>query len=856
MKSLSVLLGFDGRLSRSDWLLFLALAGLLCSAFGALVANVFGNQSANWLALIFVIVATPLTVKRLHDVSLEGRTLLWLLIPVAGPLILLMHMFRPGVVGSNRYGRDPEAKLGYLTVRISGGSVPGVNDVTHLNPVSVNSIITPMNTEEVVAAVSNTTLPISIGGGHFSMGGTTASPNTVHLDLRSMNKVLAFYPESKRILVQAGVRWCDIQHFIDPHELSVKIMQTYANFTVGGTLSVNAHGRYVGLGPVVLSVRAFKIVLSSGEVLMATSQEHSDIFYAAIGGYGAIGIITEIELDLADNIRVQQERVKLPRSRYALWFDRHLRGQQGALFHNADIYPPHFNTVSAVTWRETDAIATSPRLQPLRKHYPLEIYFLWAISETPLGKFRREHIIDRLIYMRKRVHYRNFEGGYDAAELEPVGRERKTWVLQEYFIPVDKFDVFSGMMTGILQKHQVNVLNISIRHSVADPGTWLAWTRGETFAFVLYYKQGTDESARNTVAVWTRELIDAVLECGGTYYLPYQQHATLDQFHHAYPNAVRLFELKRRLDPDYRLRNSLWDKYYQPWLAGNIAPILHSSLFHRVYQNTRQGDSFYQFLQNIFNVVPHNKLHALIISAIASHESDEAIYRAIQSQLSDITPGLAPLTYALPSLKAQKKEIAKETSLLLGLDTPLDGYVEIGSTGRYVKALQKLDIIKGEVTLINERKPGYSPPDLVERGQLAPIGRWVALNDYAPIDIAASSVSLVSVYVGLHHMAPEKLGAFLASIFNVLRPGGYLVVRDHDVCDQIMDDFVSLAHTVFNSVLGEPWSVNANELRYFAPVSQWVERIEAAGFFHVGKPLFQEGDPTRNALLLFKKQEG
>ena len=61
--------------------------------------------------------------------------------------------------------------------------------------------------------------------------------------------------------VQAGARWCDIQRFIDPHGLSVKIMQTYANFTVGGALSVNCHGRYVGLGPLVLSVRAIRVVL-------------------------------------------------------------------------------------------------------------------------------------------------------------------------------------------------------------------------------------------------------------------------------------------------------------------------------------------------------------------------------------------------------------------------------------------------------------------------------------------------------------------------------------------------------------------------------------------------------------------
>ncbi len=84
------------------------------------------------------------------------------------------------------------------------------------------------------------------------MGGQTASPGSLHLDLREMNQVLNFDPQARTIRVQAGIRWCDIQRFVDPHGLAVKIMQTYANFTVGGSLSVNAHGRYIGLGPVVL----------------------------------------------------------------------------------------------------------------------------------------------------------------------------------------------------------------------------------------------------------------------------------------------------------------------------------------------------------------------------------------------------------------------------------------------------------------------------------------------------------------------------------------------------------------------------------------------------------------------------
>src|SRR6185295_13121602 len=158
-------------------------------------------------------------------------------------------------------------------------------------------------------------------------------------------------------------------------------------------------------------------------------------------------------------------------------------------------------------------------------------------------------------------------GGIRRRGARAPSRRHRTYVLQEYFVPVDKLTEFVPVMAEILRRHRVNALNISIRHALADPGSVLAWARGETFALVLYYKQRTRENAKERVAVWTRELIDAVLAAGGTYYLPYQPHATQEQFFRAYPRARELFDLKRRYDPDFRLRNVLWDKYYAPTLS-------------------------------------------------------------------------------------------------------------------------------------------------------------------------------------------------------------------------------------------------------------------------------------------------
>jgi SAM-dependent methyltransferase len=290
--------------------------------------------------------------------------------------------------------------------------------------------------------------------------------------------------------------------------------------------------------------------------------------------------------------------------------------------------------------------------------------------------------------------------------------------------------------------------------------------------------------------------------------------------------------MKAKLDPQYRLRGALWDRYYAPGQACVDAPAAQAEqaadavdagkgLFASVYDDSREADRFYAFLQNIFNLVPEDRFHTLIKEAVATRGDDAAIYRAIQAGLPAITPGLAMLTHAVPSLITQKREMGRQTAQLLGA-AKLRDYVEIGTTGRYVNAVKKYAGVKGRVTLVHEVEPGFSPVDIVERGQIGKVGGFVKLNDYAPIDLPARSADLVSCFVGLHHMAPARLTPFLESIAAIVRPGGYFVVRDHDVTDAALDRFVALAHTVFNAGLGESWATNAAELRHFASVAEWI----------------------------------
>ena len=437
-----------------------------------------------------------------------------------------------------------------------------IENITRLYTVEVARIETPRSTEEVVRSLRAWPGRVAVGGGRFSMGGQVAIAGGLHVDMRQMKRVVWLKSPERRVRVQAGLAWRDLQDMLDPQGLAVRTMQSYSNFTVGGALSVNAHGRYVGHGPVGNSVRALQLVLADGEVLECDRERNTDLFRAAIGGYGAIGVITEVELDLDENTRMERTIESIPLAGYPAYFASKVLGDPTSVMHNADLVPPTFDAPIGITWRRTDKPATQPqRLVPRNLAYSLQRNGLLAMTELPGVSSLRAPVTEFVARGSHEVAWRNHEASLDVASLEPYTRRFSTFALDEFFVPPRRFESFVREMGRILRERRVNAVNVSIRHSPPDLLSLLPWAHEEVFSFVLFYKQRIHAKAQAEVGVWTRELIDAALAHEGRYYLPYQLHATREQFERAYPEVAQLRALKARIDPAGRFMNSLWQKY-------------------------------------------------------------------------------------------------------------------------------------------------------------------------------------------------------------------------------------------------------------------------------------------------------
>lgn len=280
------------------------------------------------------------------------------------------------------------------------------------------------------------------------------------------------------------------------------------------------------------------------------------------------------------------------------------------------------------------------------------------------------------------------------------------------------------------------------------------------------------------------------------------------------------------------------------------------SNFRQIYSNSRLKNEFFKFLKNVFNLVPEDELHKLIAETAHKRKDDQSIYTEVQSRLDDITPFLSSFRYTLPSLMKQKDEMARQTLALLGENGTYNGYLEIGSSGRYLDYLEEKVNIGGERYYADGKEPGYAITEMVDRGQIKIGAKYIPLADYrtkyAEI-IPSRSLDLVTIYIGFHHCPLDLRIPFISSIRDTMRPGGKLILRDRDCDTEEQTALVALAHDVFNMGTNESWDYNSKEIRNFYSLSFICSFVEQIGFKFDKRTLFQEGDPTRNALMMFTK---
>ena len=152
-------------------------------------------------------------------------------------------------------------------------------------------------------------------GNGRSYGDSCLNQTGEHIDMRSMNRVLAFDREAGLVTVEPGILLADLLAHLAGTGWFVPVVPGTQLVTLGGALANDIHGKNHHLrGTFGRHVVSFELARSDGTVRTCSPSEHADLFAATIGGMGLTGIITRMTLQLmrVKAHAVRQRNVPLP----------------------------------------------------------------------------------------------------------------------------------------------------------------------------------------------------------------------------------------------------------------------------------------------------------------------------------------------------------------------------------------------------------------------------------------------------------------------------------------------------------------------------------------------------------------
>ncbi len=442
-----------------------------------------------------------------------------------------------------------------------------VNDVARLNRTLVREVIHPRNTGEIrdaVLAAAKNGLKVTIAGKRHSMGGQTLYPDAIALDMLEFNKTLSLDETNKILTVQSGATWSSIQEFLNPHGLAVLAMQGPNVFTVGGSMSVNAHGWDMRHGPVAASVEWFRILLADGSIRRCSREENSELFHFALGGYGLFGVILDVGLRITDNSAYLATVSEVELSQLPAYFETQLHSSPGVELGEADLsISPGSLLREAVTLayqrqggndRRTDALQEAQHTFRDRYFFDLSRRYGWGKRLRWALQKWLEYPATDVVRTRNNI----FRSPIDRIRYYSP---RDTDILQEYFIPPQNFAAFVNGLREIVEKRQINLLSATVRYIEPNDDAFLNYSNRQALAVVLYMNVKTSASGLADSSRMTREIIDLALSHDGTFYLPYVLDYDKSQLLGAYPMTGKFLAAKRRYDPSEVFNNEFYARY-------------------------------------------------------------------------------------------------------------------------------------------------------------------------------------------------------------------------------------------------------------------------------------------------------
>ena len=443
-----------------------------------------------------------------------------------------------------------------------------MNDASALSRTPVYGVVEVTEEAHVAAALAfarKNGLKVSMAAVRHSMGGHAFDDNALVLDMLKFNKV-ELDEAARTITVQPGARWHDIQNVLHPR-FAVKAMQSSDIFSVGGSISVNAHGMDHQVGSIARTIRSMRVMLADGSVVDCSVAENADLFRHVVGGYGLFGVVLSAVIEITDNVVYRTTREVIRTDDFPTFFRDKLEADPGIGLFYGHLSTASGNYMEDMIVYRYDRVADQPPpgtpglaepsgvtlkrlIMNLAKYGGVFQRMKWFAEETLEPKFEACTVprSGALTEGEACLVTRN-DPMHDSVSYLFNDLQDDTDILHEYFVPRGNFASFVREAREILRSQPLQLLNASVRVVHAED-TALTYAPEPAFSLVLYVNQSADAEGNARMRSLTRAMIDLTLAHGGRFFLPYQLHYTAGQLRASYPELAAFLARKKEIDPD------------------------------------------------------------------------------------------------------------------------------------------------------------------------------------------------------------------------------------------------------------------------------------------------------------------
>jgi alditol oxidase len=395
-------------------------------------------------------------------------------------------------------------------------------------------------TVEQVQAIVRDSRKLRVLGSRHSFNTIADTPEDI-VSLDRMSEMATVDPERQTVTVNAGLRYGRLGQLLEHEGYALHNMASLPHISIAGACATATHGSGDRNGNLATAVRALELITADGERVAVSREQHPDRFDGAVVGLGALGVVTQLTLDISPSFAMRQDVFEnLPLAQLAERFDE-ITGSAYSVSLFTDWRGANFNQV----WLKR-RLADEP-------DYKAEAQFFGATPATrrlhPIGELSAESCTEQLgrrgPWHERLPHFR--------VDFTPSAGEE---LQAEYFLP--RANALAGMRAIFqLQPQLSRLLMISEIRTIAADGLWMSPCYQQDCVALHFTWQQDWPAVRQLLPVIEAQLapLGARPHWGKLFTLP----PALVQA--GYPRLPDFQQLLGDYDPGGKFRNAFVDRY-------------------------------------------------------------------------------------------------------------------------------------------------------------------------------------------------------------------------------------------------------------------------------------------------------